>query len=520
MSVNKILVNNNDSNYTHSIFDISEYTGNSYSTLSDALDDIPQAKHKGGMTIRYVPTDDNKYVQFRYVGTSTANADFTNVANWQGVDDVPIAGSKNLVKSGGVAKEIGDENIYGFYLSVINTLIADEDWGVSDYIPYTQGSNVNWHYGGAAKSEAYLVTYNSNKTKISGFRAKEQDGRTLLSSKSEFNNCSYIRASFRIHTENPYVTIGSSRIDFNKSLKDKIQIENLAIEKNAEEIKIENLAIEKNAEEIKKVELLTKGTIFSNFGGYLDNSGNVVINDEWGYTDFIPFIASTTVIWNYGGDAFLDAKLVTYDANKNKLSTFGANKKDSRTLSGSRYEFENCAYIRFSFRIKNTSASITYDDDTISVANGLNYRVNVLESIVPKQFTIPACESYPLWEPTSTTSNYETVNVRGQAQCSLSYNAFLAKYYDVYIGENNGIVVRKNTIGLDASGQYSIYEYDFIPKHYNRTLLLSAGMDPEELPGIFGVAYFIKSLFDGSVDDGLDYFRKNVRIKVIPIIDA
>ena len=65
MSVNKILVNNNDSNYTHSIFDISEYTGRQYSTLSDALNDIPQAKRKGGMTIRYVPTNGNKYVQYR-----------------------------------------------------------------------------------------------------------------------------------------------------------------------------------------------------------------------------------------------------------------------------------------------------------------------------------------------------------------------------------------------------------------------------------------------------------------------
>ena len=53
MSVNKILVNNSDSNYTHSIFDISEYIGNSYSTLSDALDDVPLAKRKGGMTVRY-----------------------------------------------------------------------------------------------------------------------------------------------------------------------------------------------------------------------------------------------------------------------------------------------------------------------------------------------------------------------------------------------------------------------------------------------------------------------------------
>ena len=78
MSVNKILVNNNDSNYTHSIFDISEYTGNSYSTLSDALNDIPQAKRKGGMTIRYVQTNDNKYVQYRCITDEFSS----NVEDW------------------------------------------------------------------------------------------------------------------------------------------------------------------------------------------------------------------------------------------------------------------------------------------------------------------------------------------------------------------------------------------------------------------------------------------------------
>ena len=54
MGINKINVNNTDSNYTHSIFDISEYTGKSYATLSDALGDIPRGKQKGGMTVAFV----------------------------------------------------------------------------------------------------------------------------------------------------------------------------------------------------------------------------------------------------------------------------------------------------------------------------------------------------------------------------------------------------------------------------------------------------------------------------------
>jgi len=48
--------------------------------------------------ITYAQSSDNKYVQYRLM-SDTFN---TTVANWQGVDDEPTAGSDNLVKSGGV----------------------------------------------------------------------------------------------------------------------------------------------------------------------------------------------------------------------------------------------------------------------------------------------------------------------------------------------------------------------------------------------------------------------------------
>lgn len=63
--LNSIKVNNTDSEYTHSIFDITEYTGKKYATLSDALADLPDGKKKGGMTVSFASTSDNsdnKYV--------------------------------------------------------------------------------------------------------------------------------------------------------------------------------------------------------------------------------------------------------------------------------------------------------------------------------------------------------------------------------------------------------------------------------------------------------------------------
>ena len=137
MSVNKILVNNLDSNYTHSIFDISEYTGNSYSTLTDALDAMPIQKRKGGMTIRYVQTVDNKYVQFRCIAD-----EFTiDITKWQGVDNKPIPQSINLIDSASVA-ELGVK--------------VGEKYEMKDNFPLKTGyvnnqsklaNNVNWFYG-------------------------------------------------------------------------------------------------------------------------------------------------------------------------------------------------------------------------------------------------------------------------------------------------------------------------------------------------------------------------------------
>jgi hypothetical protein len=52
--INTIKVNNTDTNYVHSILDISEYhNGAKYEDLSAALDAVPQEKQKGGMTVRF-----------------------------------------------------------------------------------------------------------------------------------------------------------------------------------------------------------------------------------------------------------------------------------------------------------------------------------------------------------------------------------------------------------------------------------------------------------------------------------
>jgi hypothetical protein len=119
------------------VYDVSaRNSGATFDSLNDLLSNanlntlIPSTWRKGGMSVKFVQSSDNnstQYVQYRYMSTSTASADFTNVANWQGVDDTPTAGSKNLVESGGVKNLNNNNNIN------INTLIP------IDFVPEFQG---------------------------------------------------------------------------------------------------------------------------------------------------------------------------------------------------------------------------------------------------------------------------------------------------------------------------------------------------------------------------------------------
>lgn len=100
---------------TEIIYDVSAHNDCAvFGSLQDLLSSsnlstlIPTSVRHGGMSIRFVQSSDNKYVQYRLIA-DTFN---TNIANWQGVDDEPTAGSENLVKSGGVFDEMqGIESI-------------------------------------------------------------------------------------------------------------------------------------------------------------------------------------------------------------------------------------------------------------------------------------------------------------------------------------------------------------------------------------------------------------------------
>lgn len=101
---------------------------------------------------------------------------------------------------------------------------------------------------------------------------------------------------------------------------------------------------------------------------------------------------------------------------------------------------------------------------------------------------------------------------------------FLGMYYDNWIGTHrDGFKITKKSIGYDQTGQYQMYEYDFRPKSYTYTILLTSGLHPYELSSTFGLAWFMQrylQVIDGEIQDaGFEYLRKHVRIKSVPILN-
>ena len=142
MDVKKININQSELTYNiaSDIYDVSAHNdGVTFASLSELLSSenlstlIPTALRCGGMSIRFIRSSDNKYVQYRLMSTSFS----TIVANWQGIDDEPTSGSNDLVDSNGIKNDIFYANDYRSKDDMI--------WGTG----HSDG-NGNWNYVGDA----------------------------------------------------------------------------------------------------------------------------------------------------------------------------------------------------------------------------------------------------------------------------------------------------------------------------------------------------------------------------------
>jgi len=112
-----------------------------YADLTAALGsdgaNIPADIRRGGMRIQFIQgtvlSSDNKYVQYRYMGTATTGTPnpFLDEANWQGVDIELLEGSKNMAESGAVFKVTNGIKYIGNFSYVAGTTISPDNCSVN-----------------------------------------------------------------------------------------------------------------------------------------------------------------------------------------------------------------------------------------------------------------------------------------------------------------------------------------------------------------------------------------------------
>ena len=158
------------------IYDVSAHNdGAVFESLSALLGSsnlstlIPTSVRHGGMSIRFIQgseqSSDNKYIQYRYMSSDAAtDATFTNLSNWQGVDDEPVAESKNLVTSGGAYNSIysktGNTTTLQLTWTTEKRIFLQEvtnpakianatnEYAISNYIDITNLANAVYEFGG------------------------------------------------------------------------------------------------------------------------------------------------------------------------------------------------------------------------------------------------------------------------------------------------------------------------------------------------------------------------------------
>lgn len=141
------------------VFDISAYhaTGSTLATYADLTSalgtngaNVPSEVRKGGMSIKFVQTYDNKYVQYRLMSDEFT----TDVTHWQGVDDEPTVGSDNLVKSGGIV------SMYGKYVKDKKWIRVLVDKGGRFICGIDINGEVEWSAGVPTPVKNYIKDYN------------------------------------------------------------------------------------------------------------------------------------------------------------------------------------------------------------------------------------------------------------------------------------------------------------------------------------------------------------------------
>ena len=274
-----------------------------------------------------------------------------------------------------------------------------------------------------------------------------------------------------------------------------------------------------------------------------NDSGNVV--EDYSSSYFSQFIPCH---WKVISSNFPMQRVYLFDATKTFLRrTDSSNTRTSFTIPDDVYfiqiQIQNIDItdsLAISFgentptysEYKESSSISDFDDGVNIISDGTSectVELTIIKTSENEPHIIPAVGIYDMWEPPTVTDDYKCTPL-GQATQSipalntLGWLGFLETYFDPYLGSyNDGYKVYREDFGLDSGAQATgniaspVYSYVFEPKYYNKTVLLSAGMNTCEASTYFGLAYFIKALMEHT-EEGMEALYNTTRFVVMPVI--
>lgn len=428
--------------------------------------------------------------------------------------------TSRLSNAGGSTYKI-PEGVYFIQLQVINSealdvMYATIDGELGEYEPFVQNTN------GVLYPGVSIVSYSESANLLTIEGSKRIDG---------------IEGELS-HSKNAVPSSNAVYSELEKLFAHKFTVDGEILHFSADIAeRISSIVLSDGAGFTGK-NLLDESTIVS--GKILNDSGvETADSTDLYYAHFIP-------VKNMGVRSNVDVRrFYLYDAEKNFLGRTSAYSKDTEVNFAGNVYFVQVQILKTT--ADATPVCIAYAGDSTEYApyehstltrpegsfsaysDGVQSCSAQIASFSIRDY-IPPIEDYDVWEPEEATDAYSCTPLGTYTQTipaltdELKYSGFLQTYFDAYLGAYpDGYSVTKEDLGLDsgaqATGNYAnpVYSYEFRPKNYTHTVLLSAGMNTCEASAYFGLAYFIKGLMEHT-EPGLLALYNSTRFIVIPVL--
>lgn len=352
---------------------------------------IPTSVRKGGMSIKFVHSSDNNYVQYSFLLSGTfTDAQFTNVDNWQGVEDVSAYGSKNLVESNGIFNETHTGKVVNINATDTDTILRNKVINSNPTIgqtlvPADQSGNLLYVHVIPANSVVsvtmtsggtyYFVITDMNDIvleKVKNFSGTKVFKHYTSQVKLYLESAHYVSSNYTIYT--PVTT----SIEQNKN--DIIQEANRA--QQAESGLGQDITTLSNATttEFNKVKSALVGTKSFNFINSKENIKSVpypVINGAmYDYT--------TTPTYKYGNTSYKCYPLIPVSKTAKYYYT-GA----IRQTASSGVLYYDKDFQRIGRQFAGTGSSVTYTDEELTVpANAAYIAISFQDANITGDFSL------------------------------------------------------------------------------------------------------------------------------------